>query len=292
MPWYAIYDDHEMRNNWDAMFRLTEADRIAAAIEVWDDYFPLATADGIRYRSWKWGQDVELFMLDTRLYRSANLDPDSPQKTMLGAAQKLWLFDGLAASTAAFKIIATSVPVVASDPADGWDAFPTERAEMIDTIVSGGISGVVFVTADRHWFSAHHLASGLKEFQVGPIARGLPDLPPAAPEEIARSGEYNFGLIELETTTPPVLVVRALDANGGEIYVERIQAGVGTLRVESTPGGRSFRVTGAHTFAGVTPIRFDYAVPGSYNLAFTDGGPPPALPSGTLAADGELTLGP
>jgi alkaline phosphatase D len=291
LPWYAIYDDHEMRNNWDAMFRVTEAARINAALEVWDDYFPLATPPGIRYRSWKWGRAVELFMLDTRLYRSANLDPDSPAKTMLGSAQKQWLFDGLASSTATFKIIITTVPLVASDPADGWDAFPTERGELIASIVDSGIPGVVFLTGDRHWFSAHHLASGLKEFQVGPIARGLPELPPAHPVEVARSLEYNFGLVELEISPAPVLLVHVLHESGAEIYVERIEAGLGTVRVDSAPGGRPFRVTGAHTFTGVTPAIFDYAVPGSYTLTYTDGGAPPTLASGTLADAGELVLG-
>ena len=65
---------------------------------------------------------MELFLLDTRQYR----DPGTG--TMLGKAQKDWLFKRLAASSAIFKFVATSVPM-AGGGIDRWDGYPAERAE-------------------------------------------------------------------------------------------------------------------------------------------------------------------
>src|SRR5205085_10549571 len=85
-PLYAIYDDHEFRNNWDAAFVAKEPSRYAAAMTVWDEFFPIRSAVGeVRYRSWRWGANVECFLLDCRRFRSADAAPDDANKTMLGA---------------------------------------------------------------------------------------------------------------------------------------------------------------------------------------------------------------
>src|SRR5690606_27058474 len=115
--WFAIWDDHEVRNNWDGHFRSVEAARVEAGVRAWDEWFPLRDPSR-RYRWFRWGALGEIFVLDCRLYRSANADPDGPDKTLLGAEQKRWLLDGLAASAAPFKIVATSVPLDFGWPED------------------------------------------------------------------------------------------------------------------------------------------------------------------------------
>jgi alkaline phosphatase D len=288
LPVYAIYDDHEARNDWDAHFREVEGDRIRTALQVWDEWFPLRDASDprVRYRSWKWGALVELFLLDTRLYRSANKDDDGPDKTMLGAVQKQWLMDGLAASAAPYKLVLTTVPLDfgESDSNDGWRSFRTERDELLDFIVDEGLSGVVFLAADRHWFAAHHHTVGIKEFQVGPIARGLPELEPAAPEVVARESTYNFGEV---TVRAGALSFTARAADGRAIYSEAVPPGRGVLRVESVPPGRAFVATGAHRFAGVTPALLAYATPGHYAVEFDEAGP---IVEGELVDGEELVL--
>ena len=54
------------------------------------------------YRSFRWGTDLELFLLDARSYRSRNDLADTPDahKTLLGRAQLAWLKRGVAESTA------------------------------------------------------------------------------------------------------------------------------------------------------------------------------------------------
>jgi len=226
MPTYAIYDDHEVWNNWDGALRQSQPERVQMALRAWDEWFPLRS-DNVRYRKWKWGRDTELFLLDTRLYRSANADPDGPNKTMLGAAQRDWLLNGLETSTAAFKLIFTTVPLkfarsLAPFPDDHWGVFTTERDAIWAYIRDNNISGVVFLTADQHWFAAHHFTEGHIEFQVGPLARGIPELPPAGPEVVARSAQYNFGEIRIRPGSPPELQFNCRDANGELIYSETI----------------------------------------------------------------------
>lgn len=231
LPVYAIYDDHEVRNDWDAYFRAGEPERIAAGIAAWDAWFPLRREpDQPRYRRVQWGRHLDIFILDTRLYRSANRDPDGPDKTMLGAAQKQWLIDGVTRSNATFKLIGTSVPLDFGNTEDHWNVFATEREEILSALGYGAggapqVPGVVWLTADQHWFAAHHLDGGAIEWQVGPIARGLPDpstLPPLVPEVVARTIAYNYGEITITGGDAPSMTFVCRDQDGGEIYRETI----------------------------------------------------------------------
>lgn len=61
---------------------------------------PLPSDPNRMYRSFRWGRQLEVFVLDLRQYRSSNNDVDGPNKTMLGPAQRAWLKAGLKNSTA------------------------------------------------------------------------------------------------------------------------------------------------------------------------------------------------
>jgi len=216
----AIYDDHEFRNDWDAMFRIAEASRYAAAMQVWDEFFPLrgAAVDEIRYRSWRWGAQVECFLLDARRFRSANAAPDDASKTMLGEYQRAWLIDGLTRSSAPFKLVFTSVPLDFGYGNDHWAAYTTERQLIFDAIA--GVPGILFVSADQHWFGAHRHTRGIREFQVGPLARGVIAPPPETPPGVLfRSPRYNFGLIEIEGEQ---LTFTGIGADGERFYKETL----------------------------------------------------------------------
>ncbi len=214
----AIYDDHEFRNDWDAMYKVVEPTRFAAAMQVWDEQFPLPRATGdVRYRSWRWGANVECFLLDCRRFRSPNAMAESIDKTMLGATQRAWLVDGMRASTAAFKLIFTSVPLDFGDGVDHWAAFTTERATIWNALA--GVSGVLYVSADQHVFAAHRHAPGLREIQVGPLRRGVGAPMRTAPGVLFRAPRYNFGLLDIDGAT---LVVSGVGADGEVFYKETL----------------------------------------------------------------------
>jgi alkaline phosphatase D len=191
----AIYDDHEVRNDWDAMRAAENPDRFAAGIAAWDEFFPLRDKT-VRYRSWRWGANVECFLLDTRLYRSANASPDDANKTMLGAAQLAWLIDGVRNSSVTFKLVLTSVPLAFGHGDDHWTTFARERGELFDAFA--GVPGVLFVSGDQHWFAAHRHARGIREFQIGPLARGVIVAPPPVDGVLFRAEQYNAGLIDID----------------------------------------------------------------------------------------------
>jgi PhoD-like phosphatase len=217
---WAIYDDHEVRNDWDGRTRVEEPARYAAAVQVWDEFFPQRAAVGeIRYRRWRWGAHLECFLLDTRRFRSANDAVDSASKTMLGAEQLRWLIDGVTTSTATFKLVLTSVPLDYGTGDDHWGSFRTERDAMLAALV--GTPGVVFVSGDQHFFAAQRHAYGVREMQIGPLARGLGMPGPTAPGVIFRAVRYNAGIVEVDGDQ---LTLIGLGADGETFYRETLSA--------------------------------------------------------------------
>lgn len=215
----AIYDDHEFANNWDAHLVATQGDRYAAAMQTWDEFFPLPGSGEIKYRSWRWGAHLECFLLDCRRFRSANDAPDDAGKTMLGTTQHRWLIDGVTRSTATFKLILTSVPLDFGLGDDHWATFRTERDAMFAALV--GTPGVLFVSGDQHWFASHRHAFGIREMQCGPIARGLGVPGPAVPGELFRAARYNAGLVEIDGDR---LTFSGLGEDGERFYSETVSA--------------------------------------------------------------------
>ncbi len=216
----AIYDDHEFRNDWDGARAAAEPARFAAAMQAWDEFFPLAATpptDDVRYRSFRWGANVEGFVLDCRRFRSPDDAPDDAAKTMLGARQKAWFEDALARSTAVFKLVFTSVPLDFGIGNDHWASFTTERDELFAAIRAMGITGVVFLSGDQHYFAAYRHAYGLREFQLGPIARGLGTPGPDGPGVLFRDVRYNFAVLDI---TADSLTIQGVGPGGEVFYKE------------------------------------------------------------------------
>jgi len=92
--------------------------------------------------------DVHFLMLDGRYYRSREGTP-----SMLGPAQKEWLFRKLKSSTSRIKVLASPVPWsegVKPGSRDPWDGFVEEREEVFSFIENNRIEGVILISADRH----------------------------------------------------------------------------------------------------------------------------------------------
>jgi alkaline phosphatase D len=221
----AIYDDHEVGNNWDAASVARDPARHAAALAAWDEWFPVRGApDGARYRSWRWGPLVDCFLLDCRRYRSDDDSPDGAGKVMIGPAQRAWLGAGLAASAAPFKLVFTSVPLDFGWGVDHWAGYTVERELVLAAIRDAGVGGVLFLSGDQHWFAAHAHASGAREFQVGPIARGTFEPPPPVPGVLARAPVFNAGIVDVAVDeVGPRLVFTALGADGAALYQEALR---------------------------------------------------------------------
>lgn len=124
------------------------------------------------FRTVRWGRDLQLWMLEGRDFRSPNKMPDGPEKTILGAAQKKWLFDTLRASDATFRIVISPTPIVGPDRGSKNDnlannGFTHEGDEVRGVLAS--LPGTFVICGDRHWqYVSRHAETGLHEFSCGP----------------------------------------------------------------------------------------------------------------------------
>ncbi len=159
MPHYAIWDDHDYGpNNSDKSYVLKEESR-KVFMNYWCNSSYGENGQGV-YTKVTWN-DVDIFMLDDRWFRSNDNMPDSvngkpnPTKKMFGDEQMEWLKNSLLGSNEnpniSFRIIATGSQVLNPlSPFDCLRHFPVEYNELINFITENKINGLVFLTGDRH----------------------------------------------------------------------------------------------------------------------------------------------
>ena len=230
VPIWATWDDHDVRNNFSGRYEPQMPIGRQALLEYW----PIRTPpdDPTRlYRQLRYGADLEIFILDTRQYRSRNADLDGPNKTMLGPTQLAWLLDGLARSTAKWKLIATSVPLsspkggsLAMPGNDSWargedgTGFQTELRVIVDTILLRQIRNVVWLAGDVHYVQANAYDPNgdgvidFHEFIGGPLSGAsmsplLPD-PAFKPTTLFSEGGFmNFGKVTVRGATLDMTII-------------------------------------------------------------------------------------
>jgi len=217
---YAIWDDHEVRDNYEAGHPLARAGQKAFL-----DYWPVrpdAAEPNRIYRSFRWGKAVEIFLLDGRQYR------EHARATMLGSRQKEWLLNGLARSSAAFKIIATPVPFYGSGR-ERWEGFPRERADVMQWIENKNITGVVLISADLHYALVARLPGrlGIKEIVTGPLASQVNVFGVGYSEKVEFSSNetFNYGRVTIDPkASRPQMLVEILDETNRSLYQTRVEA--------------------------------------------------------------------
>jgi len=244
IPVYVVWDDHEVKNNFAGPFE----SQMPAGRQALREYWPIANdaSDPHRlYRTIRYGADLELYLLDTRQYRSKNADQDGPAKTMLGAQQLKWLLDGLRASTATWKVIVTSVPLSVPKGGgmtvpgfDGWaggsdgTGFERERQVIVDAIVGEKLKNLVFLGGDVHWVQANIYdvnqdgTPDFHEFVAGPLSarpgRLTAPSPALHPKNlINEEGYYNFGLVRV---TKDAFGVSIIDDAGTTRFEYKVMA--------------------------------------------------------------------
>ncbi|WCZ37763.1 Phospholipase D precursor [Corynebacterium jeddahense] len=125
MPWVVVWDDHEIaNNNWRdgaANHQPYEGDfhaRRDAAMRAYYEWMPVrlsqTSEQGHIYRSFTFGDLVELTMMDLRTYRDVEFWKGGSRqpgdaRTMLGSEQYDWLTQTLERSTATWSALGNSV---------------------------------------------------------------------------------------------------------------------------------------------------------------------------------------
>ncbi|HXG18932.1 MAG TPA: alkaline phosphatase D family protein [Methylomirabilota bacterium] len=218
-PVYAIWDDHEVKND----FAGPTQPLTPIGLQAFWDYFPFprpAQDEHRLYRSYRWGKHLELFILDNRQYRSPNTQADGPDKTMLGAAQRQWLLAGLASSTATWQIIMSSVPLSTQtgSPVTGNDSwakgafssgFDSELSTIVSTLQNSKKRNVVWLSTDIHvarmlsYDPDQDGAADFHEFISGPLSAITGNLDPLDetfhPQVLYEETRFfNFGVVRID----------------------------------------------------------------------------------------------
>jgi alkaline phosphatase D len=163
IPQMAIWDDHDYGlDNSDGTYPYKK-DARKVFMENFPDY-SFVEEDGAIYYKFSIA-DVDIFVLDTRWYRSPMQNEDGEMKTMLGSEQLEWLLNELKNSDAKFKIVFSSVSLneyggdtsSGRDGFDNWMSYTYERSMIFSFINDNDIKGVLVFSGDQHYPSAHIL---------------------------------------------------------------------------------------------------------------------------------------
>ncbi len=125
------------------------------------------------YRTYRWGKDVQIWMTENRDFRSANSDPDGPEKTILGKEQKAWLKKTMSESDATFKFLISPGPLVGPDKRGKKDnhanaVFAHEGQELRDFVAT--LKNTYVICGDRHWqYCSVDPKTKVLEMGCGPI---------------------------------------------------------------------------------------------------------------------------
>ncbi|TWD83583.1 alkaline phosphatase D [Kribbella amoyensis] len=179
VPIVSQWDDHETVNNWypgevltDARYTEKRVDVLAArAKQAFGEYLPMVHPGGRNriYRKVSYGPLLDVFCLDMRTYRGTNPEPGvAGPVPILGQEQLEWLVREVAASKAAWKVIASDMPLGVLVPdgplieavANGLGGAPGGREHEIAWVLSQfkrrNVRNTVWLTADVHYCAAHH----------------------------------------------------------------------------------------------------------------------------------------
>jgi alkaline phosphatase D len=200
----GVWDDHEVVNDFGPLSDTRSTPPytpgvhlLPIGLDAFLDYTPIAVASNTPerlYRKLRWGRHVELFVLDTRQYRDANIASDSPDrpKTMLGREQLTWLKASLLASDATWKVVVSSVPMSiptgfpAANGRDGWanfdqtTGFEQELLDILGFMERSAIRNTIWITTDVHFAEAFRYRPFVSnpdfvvyELATGPLNAGI-----------------------------------------------------------------------------------------------------------------------
>ncbi len=190
-PWLAIWDDHEVQNDY-ANDRSQHNDpreqfllRRAAAYQAYYEHMPLPAAMRPRgpampiHTRIEIGQLAQLYLLDGRQYRSHQPCPPphkggggnsvdescterlDPTLSYLGRGQEQWLYYNLDSRQARWNILAQPTLMAQCDRqigpgqrfgTDAWDGYPAARQRLIDHLQHAKTRDNIVLGGDVHTF--------------------------------------------------------------------------------------------------------------------------------------------
>jgi alkaline phosphatase D len=231
-PWYVIWDDHEVENNYAGLVpeRPEDAEGFAerrqAAYQAWWEHMPvdLPAPDGSAefriYRGFRWGSLLDLALLDGRQYRTdqacgdttLNVEPACAEtfdedRTMLGSEQEAWLLDTLGGEApAVWNVIGNQTvfgDLMLGEAVlnyDQWDGYPLQRNRILEQLSARDVSNLVVLTGDIHF-------AGTGNLRVGERGTGTPIGVEFVATSISSGGLVNPAVTEVLVAFPDIVDV-------------------------------------------------------------------------------------
>lgn len=235
LPHYAIWDDHDYGpNDHNQSFVFKQA-----SLDLFRRYWPnpgagLPGAPGI-FTAFSVA-DADFFLLDGRWYRDSDREQSSAGKALFGPEQMRWLKNALLASRARFKFIAAGSQFLNDlSRFEGWHNFREERTAFLDWLEINKVSGVIFLSGDRHHTELLRLDREdnypLYELTCSPLSSGLHPVQPAEAANPARVpgtlvNAHNYCTLAAEGSgNARSLVMQSRDAAGRVLWEARLEAG-------------------------------------------------------------------
>lgn len=185
------------------------------------------------FRTVRWGQGLQVWMVEGRLFRSPNTMPDGPEKTIWGKQQLAWIKRTILASDADFRVLISPTPIVGPDRDRGKndnhanDAFAHEGDHFRQWTKEQGLSNFYTCCGDRHWqYMSIDPKSGLREFSCGPAsdahAGGNPKQPDWQPFLRVRGGFLSVSITREQEV--PTISFQHRDVHGKVVHEFRAKS--------------------------------------------------------------------
>ncbi len=195
VPTYWEKDDHDaLYNDSDNTGDLEPS--VELGIAMFLEQVPVAdpaASNPVTYRTHRVNQDLQIWLTEGRDYRSPNLMPSGPEKSLWGVEQRAWLERTLLESDATFKVLISPTPLIGPDDAEipispfpGQDrlkrdnhsnppGFQYERDAFFARLIDSGFledQNFYIITGDRHWQYHSIHPTGFEEFSTGALVDG------------------------------------------------------------------------------------------------------------------------
>ena len=168
-PMIAVWDDHEFADNtWQngspKHMPMTEGEwreRRRAAEQAYAEYMPIRDQmDGRIFRTLRYGDLMDLVMLDTRLWGRAEQGTwgtpllDQENRQFLGMEQEMFVREQLTTSAARWRVLGQQVmmstPPTVLPNSDGWEGYRWARERFFTILRQMTVRDVVVLTGDIH----------------------------------------------------------------------------------------------------------------------------------------------
>ncbi|HUG18354.1 MAG TPA: alkaline phosphatase D family protein [Planctomycetaceae bacterium] len=176
IPTYWEKDDHDTLSDdaWPTlrpkmMLPLTWDD----GLEIFREQVPMGENT---HRTIRWGEGLQIWLVEGRDFRSPNNAPDGPEKTIWGVEQREWLMKSILESDATFKVLVSPTPIVGPDRKGKKDnhsneVFAFEGNLFRDWTREHKLNNLFVCCGDRHWqYHSVDPQTGLHEFSCGPAS--------------------------------------------------------------------------------------------------------------------------